>query len=225
MLSLCVCPVDNRNSAGDANHGTIVTRTLLRGDRHVPAKIRKIVTIVEETRTEIGQTVDPATRLCAAVAVITNPYAGRYSKELPLLEDAGAELGELLGRRAMEALGITAEGVHSFGKAAIVGTGGEKEHAAACMHPTMGKPLRAAVGPAPSVIPSAKKIGTPGTTIDCPLHHKAEIWTFSHFDAMEVSLADAPRADEIVVIVAISDSGRPLHRVGENVSSADVMSD
>ena len=71
----------------------------------------------------------------------------------------------------------------------------------------------------------SKKIGAPGTTIDCPLHHKAEIWTFSHFDAMEVSLADAPRADEIVVIVAISDSGRPLHRVGENVSSADVMSD
>jgi len=186
-------------------------------------KIRKIVTIVEETRSEIGKKVDPPTRQCAAVAVIANPYAGCYSRDLADLEMAGKELGEILGRRAMAALGVTAEEVHSFGKAAIVGENGEKEHAAACMHPTMGKPLRALVGPAPSIIPSAKKIGGPGTTIDCPLHHKEDIWTFSHFDAMEVSLPDAPRGDEIVVIITITDSGRPLHRVGENVSSADVM--
>ena len=63
---------------------------------------------------------------------------------------------------------------------------------AACMHPTMGKPLRDIVGPAPSIIPSAKKVGGPGTAIDCPLHHKEDVWTFSHFDAMEVALADAP---------------------------------
>lgn len=187
--------------------------------------IRKIVTIVEETRTEIGEKVDPPTRQCAAVAVIANPYAGRFSKDLSLLEAAGAELGDLLGKAAMAAMGIGPDGVHSFGKAAIVGENGEKEHAAAVMHPTLGKPLRAAVGPAPSIIPSAKKIGGPGTTIDCPLHHKADMWTFSHFDAMEVSLPDAPRADEIVVVVAISDSGRPLHRVGEAISSADVMAD
>ncbi len=187
--------------------------------------IRKIVTVVEETRTEIGVPVDPPTRQCAAIAVIKNPYAGRFSKELPLLEAAGAELGDLLGRRAMAALGIGADGVQSFGKAAIVGELGEKEHAAAVMHPTLGKPLRAAVGPAPSIIPSAKKIGGPGTAIDCPLHHKEDIWTFSHFDAMEVSLPDAPRADEIVVVVAITDSGRPLHRVGEAVKVSDVMAD
>lgn len=176
--------------------------------------IRKIVTIVQETRTEIGQKIDPPSRQCAAIAVIANPYAGRYSQELPKLEAAGAELGDLLGQKAMAALG-----------AAIVGENGEKEHAAACMHPTMGKPLRAAVGPAPSIIPSAKKIGGPSTTIDCPLHHKEDVWTFSHFDAMEVSLSDAPRADEIMVIIAITDSGRPLHRVGENKIAADVMSD
>ena len=187
--------------------------------------IRKIVTIVEETRTEIGEPVDPPTRQCAAVAVIANPYAGRYSKELPLLEAAGAELGDTLGRLAMKALGVTADEVESFGKAAIIGENGEKEHGAAVMHPTMGKPLRSLVGPAPSIIPSAKKIGGPGTTIDCPLHHKQDIWTFSHFDAMEVSLADAPRADEIVVIIAITDSGRPLHRVGEGKKSSDVMAD
>ncbi|MEE2995713.1 MAG: amino acid synthesis family protein [Pseudomonadota bacterium] len=188
-------------------------------------EIRKIVTIVEETRTEIGELVNPPSRQCAAAAVIKNPYAGRYSEDLPELEAAGAELGELLGRRAMAALGVGAEAVQSFGKAAIIGINGEKEHGAACMHPTMGKPLRDIVGPAPSIIPSAKKVGTPGTTIDCPLHHKEDVWTFSHFDAMEVSLADAPRADEIVVIVALTDAARPLHRVGEGKGATDVGAD
>lgn len=185
-------------------------------------EIRKIVTLVEETRKEIGEVVDPPSRQCAAVAVIKNPYAGRFSHDLPELEAAGAELGDLLGRCAMNALGISAAEVHSFGKAAIIGENGEKEHGAACMHPTMGKPLRDIVGPAPSIIPSAKKVGGPGTAIDCPLHHKEEVWTFSHFDAMEVALADAPRADEIVVIIALTDSGRPLHRVGEGKGAGDV---
>ena len=188
-------------------------------------EIRKIVTLVEETRVEIGEVVDPPSRQCAAVAVIKNPYAGRFSHDLPELEAAGAELGDLLGRRAMNALGISAAEVHSFGKAAIIGENGEKEHGAACMHPTMGKPLRDIVGPAPSIIPSAKKVGGPGTAIDCPLHHKEDVWTFSHFDAMEVALADAPRADEIVVIIALTDSGRPLHRVGEGKGAGDVGAD
>ena len=188
-------------------------------------EIRKIVTLVEETRKEIGEVVDPPSRQCAAVAVIKNPYAGRFSHDLPELEAAGAELGDLLGRCAMNALGISAAEVHSFGKAAIIGENGEKEHGAACMHPTMGKPLRDIVGPAPSIIPSAKKVGGPGTAIDCPLHHKEEVWTFSHFDAMEVALADAPRADEIVVIIALTDSGRPLHRVGEGKGAGDVGAD
>ena len=188
-------------------------------------EIRKIVTLVEETRIEIGEVVDPPSRQCAAVAVIKNPYAGRFSHDLPELEAAGAELGDLLGRCAMNALGISAAEVHSFGKAAIIGENGEKEHGAACMHPTMGKPLRDIVGPAPSIIPSAKKVGGPGTAIDCPLHHKEEVWTFSHFDAMEVALADAPRADEIVVIIALTDSGRPLHRVGEGKGAGDVGAD
>ena len=188
-------------------------------------EIRKIVTLVEETRIEIGEVVDPPSRQCAAVAVIKNPYAGRFSHDLPELEAAGAELGDLLGRCAMNALGISAAEVHSFGKAAIIGENGEKEHGAACMHPTMGKPLRDIVGPAPSIIPSTKKVGGPGTAIDCPLHHKEDVWTFSHFDAMEVALADAPRADEIVVIIALTDSGRPLHRVGEGKGAGDVGAD
>ena len=187
-------------------------------------EIRKLVTIVEETRRELGRPVEPATRQAAAIAVIANPYAGVYDEELEELQQAGAELGGLLVQRAIDALGIDGASVNSYGKAAIVGERGEREHAAAVMHPRMGRPVREIVGPARSVMPSTKKIGGPGTVIDCPLHHKDEIWTFSHFDAMQVSVADAPRADEIVVVVAVSDSGRPFHRVGEDLSVANVMS-
>ena len=167
---------------------------------------------------------EPATRQAAAIAVIANPYAGVYDETLEELQEAGAELGALLVGRAIDALGIDGAAVDSYGKAAIVGENGEREHAAAVMHPRMGKPVREIVGPAKSVMPSTKKIGGPGTAIDCPLHHKDEIWTFSHFDAMQVSVADAPRADEIVVVVAVGDSGRPFHRVGEDLAVADVMS-
>ncbi len=187
-------------------------------------EIRKLVTVVEETRRELGRPIEPATRQAAAIAVIANPYAGVHDNELEALQQAGAELGGLLVRRAIDALGIDGAAVHSYGKAAIVGEHGEREHAAAVMHPRLGRPVREVVGPARSIMPSTKKIGGPGTIIDCPLHHKDEIWKFSHFDAMQVSVADAPRADEIVVVVAVSDSGRPAHRVGEDLVVADVMS-
>ena len=187
-------------------------------------EIRKIVTVVEETRRELGRAVEPASRQAAAIAVIANPYAGVYDEELEELQQAGAELGALLVQRAIDALGIDGAAVASYGKAAIVGVAGEREHAAAVMHPRMGKPVRAIVGPARSIMPSTKKLGGPGTVIDCPLHHKDEMWTFSHFDAMQVSVADAPRADEIVVAIAVATSGRPFHRVGEDLAVGDLMS-
>ena len=187
-------------------------------------QIRKLVTVVEETRRELGRAVEPPARQAAAIAVIANPYAGVYDEALEELQQAGAELGALLVQRAIDALGISGEEVASYGKAAIVGVAGEREHAAAVMHPRMGKPVREIVGPARSIMPSTKKLGGPGTVIDCPLHHKDEMWTFSHFDAMQVSVTDAPRADEIVVVVAVADSGRPFHRVGEDLAVADLMS-
>ena len=186
-------------------------------------EIRKLVSIVEETRTELGRAIAPPTRQAAAVAVIANPYAGRYDEALEALQTAGAELGDMLARRAIAALGIDGAAVHSYGKAAIVGEKGEREHAAAVLHPRLGRPVREIVGPAGSIMPSTKKIGGPGTVIDCPLHHKDDMWKFSHFDSMAISLADAPRAGEIVVIVAVSDAGRPAHRVGADVKVADVM--
>ena len=187
-------------------------------------QIRKLVTVVEETRRELGREVEPPARQAAAIAVIANPYAGVFDEALEALQQAGAELGALLVQRAIDALGISGEQVASYGKAAIVGVAGEREHAAAVMHPRMGKPVREIVGPARSIMPSTKKLGGPGTVIDCPLHHKDEMWTFSHFDAMQVSVTDAPRADEIVVVVAVADSGRPFHRVGEDLAVADLMS-
>ena len=186
-------------------------------------EIRKLVTIVEETRRELGRPVEPASRQAAAIAVIANPYAGVHDQKLEALQEAGAELGGLLAQRAIDALGIDGAAVHSYGKAAIVGEKGEREHAAAVMHPRLGRPVREIVGPASSVMPSTTRIGGPGTGIDCPLHHKDDVWKFSHFDSMQVSVPDAPRADEIVVVLAISDSGRPLHRVGEDLAAADVM--
>ena len=187
-------------------------------------EIRKLITVVQSTRWEQGQEIDPPSRQVAAIAVIRNPYAGRYSQDLSLLEETGAELGELLAARGVDALGIAPADIHSYGKAAIVGTEGEKEHAAAVLHPRLGKPVRELIGPASAIIPSAKKIGGPGATIDCPLHYKDDAWKFSHFDAMEISVPGAPRADEIVVILALSDAGRPLHRVGEDLNVSDVMS-
>jgi len=177
-------------------------------------RIRKLVTIVEETRIEIGKDIDPPTRRSAALAVIENPYADRYQEDLEDLMRVGEELGSLLGERAVRALGIKAEAVESFGKAAIVGESGELEHAAAILHPRLGKPLRKAVQKGASLVPSSKKMGGPGTQIDVPLGHKDAAFVRSHFDAMEVRVPDAPRRNEIVVAVVVTDSGRPLPRIG-----------
>src|SRR5437868_167480 len=134
--------------------------------------IRKLLTIVEETRRELDQIVQPPTRKAAAIAVIANPFAGRYAEDLSELVAAGEELGGLLGQRAVAALGIAPEAVHSYGKAAIVGEDGELEHAAAILHPKLGAPLRTAVQKGAALIPSAKKRAGPGAAIDIPLGHK-----------------------------------------------------
>ena len=153
------------------------------------AKIRKLVVQVDETRIEMGQAVNPPTRRALAMAVIENPYAGRYEAKLDALIDIGEELGALLGQKCVAALGIAPGQAHSYGKAAIVGEAGELEHAAAILHPKLGAPLRKAV-------------------------EKDAAFVRSHFDAIEARVSDAPRAGEIVVAVAVTDSGRPLPRIG-----------
>ncbi|MBB5444466.1 MULTISPECIES: amino acid synthesis family protein [unclassified Paraburkholderia] len=177
-------------------------------------RLRKLVVQVDETRIEMGQAVEPPARRAVAIAVIDNPYAGRYEAKLDALIEAGEELGALLGKRCVEALGIAPGAAQSYGKAAIVGEAGELEHAAAILHPKLGAPLRAAVEKGAALVPSAKKIGTLGTAIDVPLGHKDAAYVRSHFDAIEARVADAPRANEIVVAVAVTASGRPLPRIG-----------
>jgi len=180
----------------------------------VRTEIRKIAVFVEETHGEMGQVISPPTRKAAAVAVIRNPFAGRYVGDLKPLIEIGAELGGLLGRKCVEALGIAPGAAQSYGKAAMVGEDGELEHAAAILHPSLGKPLRAAVEKGAALVPSSKAIGGPGDMLDIPLGHKDAAYVRSHFDAMRVSLNDAPRAGEIMVAVAVTDSGRPLPRIG-----------
>jgi len=178
------------------------------------AEIRKIVVTVEETRHEMGKEIDPPTRKAVAAAVIKNPFAGLYVEDLEQLMAIGEELGGLLGEKAVAALGVAPSAIESYGKAAIVCEKGEWEHAAAILHPRLGKQLRAAVEKGAALVPSAKKLGGLGTAIDVPLGHKDAAFVRSHFDAVEIRIPDAPRGDEIVVAVAVTDSGRPLARVG-----------
>ena len=174
-------------------------------------KIRKLLTVVEEIQEDGGRRLEKPLRKIAAIAVIVNPFAGRYVEDLEELVKTGEELGDLLGRRAVMALGGP---VHSYGKAAIVGTDGEYEHAAALLHPKLGAPLRAAVGGGKAIIPSAKKLGGPGTGIDVPLHFKDAAFVRTHYDAMEVRLHDAPRSNEILLAIVVTDGGRLHPRVG-----------
>ncbi len=178
------------------------------------AQIRKIVTVVEETDREADRKIDPPVRRAAAIAVIANPHAGQYVEDLAGLIEIGEELGGLLAERAVAALGIEGARVESYGKAAAVGENGELEHAAAILHPKLGAPFRKVLGKGAALIPSSKKRGGLGVPLDIPLGHKDAAFVRSHFDGMEVRVNDAPRANEIMVAVAVTDSGRPLPRVG-----------
>ncbi|MCY4289047.1 MAG: amino acid synthesis family protein [Aestuariivita sp.] len=177
-------------------------------------KIRKLISTIEETHQEVGQTIEPPTRKAIAAAVINNPFADKYVEDLTELIEYGAELGNLLGERAVQMLEIPPSAVESYGKAAMVGEDGELEHAAAILHPKLGAPLRSAVEKGAALVPSSKKRGGPGQDLDIPLGHKDAAYVRSHFDGATIRLNDAPKRDEILVAIAVTDSGRPLPRVG-----------
>jgi hypothetical protein len=173
----------------------------------------RVITVTRlETHREIGRDLDSPAVRAAAAAVVSNPFAGRYVADLTELAEAGEELSALLAPQAVAAM--DGRQPQSYGKGAVVGCAGEIEHAAAILHPKFGAPLRAAVGGGTALIPSAKKRGPAGTAIDIPLHCKDAAFVRSHFDAMEVRVADAPHDDEILVVVAVAAGGRPLARVG-----------
>ncbi|HAJ05349.1 MAG TPA: peptide synthetase [Chloroflexi bacterium] len=174
-------------------------------------ELLKIQIVKEIVYSEGFRVLDKELNRVTCGAVIKNPYVNRFSDDLEDLVSIGEELGELLGMRAVDEL----EGdPHSYGKAVIVGMNGELEHAAALMHPKLGGPLRKAVGGGMAIIPSAKKKGGPGTSIDVPLHYKDAMKVRSHFDAVEFRIADAPNNDEIVIVISVTNGGRPHPRVG-----------
>lgn len=173
--------------------------------------IRKTVVIKETIEADgVGEACDPITRV-VAVAVIQNPFAGEFVKDLSPLFDIGGQLGErLMG----DAVKLLAGPPVSYGKAAIVGVAGDMEHGAAMIHPKLGKPMRAAVGGGKALIPANVKVAALGVPIDLPLGHKDEAWSFDHIDTITVMVADAPRPNEIVLCMAVSDGPRPHPRVG-----------
>jgi len=174
-------------------------------------EVRKTMLIKETIEADgFGRPCDPITRV-AALAVIQNPLAGHFVEDLSSLFDIGGELGERLMGDAVKMLSGSPV---SYGKAAIVGLAGDMEHGGAMIHPKLGKPMRSAVGGGKALIPSNAKVAGAGVSIDLPLGHKDEAWSFDHFDTMTVMVADAPRPDEIVLCMAVSDGSRPHPRVG-----------
>jgi hypothetical protein len=174
--------------------------------------IRRVLIIKDKVSFEGGAAgVTPVTHV-AACAVIANPLADVVTDDVGLLVPIGAELGKYLIR---EALNVLQASVIAYGKGAIVGTSGDIEHAAAIIHPRMGKPMRDAIGGGQAIIPSNVKIGAAGASLDVPLGHKDDAWSFDQIATMTLSVPGAPRPDEIVVAVVIADGGRPRPRVSK----------
>lgn len=178
-------------------------------------KVRKVVVQVEEIHEEMGRAVSPPSRKAVSAVVIKNPYAGKYVEDLSPLYDLGAEVGGLLARYAVKALGAAPDEVVAYGKGAIVGLDGEIEHAAAILHPKFGAPVRKAVVKGDAIIPGTKKMGAPGSLIVMPVTNKNDIWVFDDMDGAEISIADAPRPDEMLVALVLAVGGRPLHRISK----------
>jgi len=183
-------------------------------DIKMDVKIRKYYTFVEDIKSDGGKEVEGSHKRAAIAVVFENPYAGKYVEDLSALSDWSTSITLDLVDRALKAAGMDSTEVESYGKAAIIGGHGELEHGAALLHPTLGKPFRAAIGGGKALIPSAKKMGYPGAAIDVPLGYKDAAFVRSHFDAMEVRVHDAPRDNELVLILSITNCGRPHPRIG-----------
>jgi hypothetical protein len=175
-------------------------------------EIRKIVTAIEDIFSDEGKQTNVPLRKVAVTAVCTNPCAGKYVKDLSVLIEASAEIGNRIASSAAEHLkGL---GVESYGKAAVVGLNGAFEHAEAVLTTTFGDAMRAAVGGGKAWICHMAKCGGPGTVIDIPLAHKDALTIRSHYDAMTIMIPDAPLPDEIAITCVFANRGRLNHRIG-----------
>lgn len=174
--------------------------------------VRKMVITKEIVYAEAGTQASRSTTHAVGILVFANPFAGRYVQDLTQLIDTGAEIAE---RLAPELVKLLPGKAVAYGKAAIVGVNGDIEHAAALLHPKMGKPIRAAIGGGEAIIPSTSKVAAAGSSIDVPIGNKDNVWAFDETDTLTVNVGDAPRPDEIVVAIVLSDGTRPAPRVGK----------
>lgn len=175
-------------------------------------KVRAWYSFVQETVHELGPAPEQPLVKAAVAVVFQNPFAGKWVEDLSPLTDASESLGTELGRRAVALLG--GRPVESYGKGGVAGVNGEQEHIVACVTTVFGNALRDAVGGGDAWISSATKVASAGTSIDIPLAYKDEVYVRSHYDAITLTLPDAPRPDEIVIIAAVATGGRVNARVG-----------
>ena len=175
-------------------------------------KVRAWYSFVQETVHELGPAPERPLVKAAVAVVFQNPFAGQWVEDLSPLTDASESLGTELGRRAVALLG--GRPVESYGKGGVAGVNGEQEHIVACVTTVFGNALRDAVGGGEAWISSATKVASAGTSIDIPLAYKDEVYVRSHYDAITLTLPDAPRPDEIVIIAAVATGGRVNARVG-----------
>ena len=176
-------------------------------------EVRKIVAGVEEIFHDGGPPLDKPLRKAWVAAVIKNPFAGRYEPEISGMMDELKPLGLDCSKRLVAALGGDTEAIESYGKGSLIGIAGEIEHGA-LWHVPGGYAMRELLGKALAIVPSSAKLGAMGAAIDIPIHHRNAAYVRSHFDAITVSVPDAPRADEMMFVLAMTTGGRPHARVG-----------
>ena len=175
--------------------------------------IRKIVASTEEIRHDGGPPLNMPVRKAWVAAVIKNPFAGRYEPDIAHMMDELKPLGLECSQRLVAALGGDVKAIEAYGKGSLVGSAGEIEHGA-LWHVPGGYAMRELLGQALAIVPSSVKLGAMGASIDIPIHHKDAAYVRSHFDAVTASVPDAPRADEIMFVLAMTTGGRPHARVG-----------
>jgi hypothetical protein len=182
-------------------------------------QIKRTLTFIEEIAQEAGQRVDPPLRKIAVAAILDNPFAGRFEPDLKPLTDASVEIGRHICGLAVSLLGNHKP--ESYGKAAVIGMNGEQEHGVAMLTTVFGNVMRDAAGGGKAWISSLTKRAGPGATIDIPLAHKDALYVRSHYDGITITLPDAPLPDELAIICAYANRGRPNHRVG-GLALADI---
>ena len=182
-------------------------------------KIKRVLTFLDEVRSDAGHDVSPRLRKAAAVAILDNPFAGRFERDLSPLTTASEAVGREICAIAVQLL--APDHAVSYGKAAIVGINGEQEHGNAMLTTVFGNVMREAIGGGKAWISSMTKRGSPGGSIDVPLAHKDALYVRSHYDGMTIMLPDAPLPDEIAIIAVFATRGRPNHRVG-GLAAADI---